>query len=271
MRKNSFTLQKRFRAKKIAIVLIVCVGTVALFHKNVVHNCVSTNVRLGLNYIGVYFDSSLNWCFNFFDHVHWLFSDDFNCVLTNLKNANAQLQYEIKELRHLKEENEQLRNLLNIEKREDKHVITAKVLTLFANDFSRSCLVNAGTEKGVSLDDTVYNENGLIGRVIEVGDIWCRVLLITDAGANIPVKIGERNANAIVGGNNGDCLRIAIVHEDIALKQGQKVVTSGYGNVFDDNIEVGEVIEKNGALVVKPYVDFSSIRYVNILEKNASD
>lgn len=271
MRKSSFTLQKRFRAKKIAIVLIACIGTIGLFHKDAVDTCFSNKIRVCINHIEVYFASSLDWCSNFLNDVRWLFSNEFSRKLVNLKNDNAQLQYKINELRHLKEENEQLRKLLNIEASATKSVVTAKVLTLFANDFSRSCLVNAGADKQVSLNDTVYNNDGLIGRVIEVGNVWSRVLLITDAGANIPVKIGNRSVNAIVSGNNGRYLRVAIVHEDITLEPGQKVVTSGYGNVFDDNIAVGKVVEQNGSLVVVPYVDFSSIKYVNIVKKHAND
>ena len=271
MKNKHFTLQKRFKTRNIVWTFLFCVGLVAFFHTAIISDSVISNVQQVANQLLTYSDVLSETTSRFGERVNALFSDDMNNALIRLQEENAQLRHENAVLRHLETENLDLKKLLDVKEENKLSVTTAKVITIFANDFSRSCLINAGKNKNIFVDDIVFNSEGLIGRVIESSEMWSKVLLITDVGANVPVKIGEKNVNAIVSGDNGDKLKIAIVHEDIPLESKQSVVTSGYGGVFDENIKVGEVVEEGDKFFVKPYVDFNRLKYVNVLRKHAAD
>lgn len=271
MKNKHFTLQKRFRTRNIVGAFLFCVGLIVLFHTKLISNSVLSEIRASASQVLAYLDVVSEVGSRFWIRVGSLFSGEINDTLISIQEENAQLRYENSALRHLETENTNLKKLLDIKEESKLNVATAKVITIFADDFSRSCLINAGKNKNISVDDIVFNSEGLIGRVIETGDMWSKVLLITDVGANVPVKIGEKNVNAIASGDNGDKLKIAIVHEDISLEVKQSVVTSGYGGVFDEDIKVGEIVEEGDKFFVRPCVDFNSLKYVNVLRKHAVD
>ncbi len=269
MKKKSFTLQKRVKIKEIFFALAFFVAVIFALHTELLEHNVIKHAQLLMYRIDVYISSFVDDCSNFCERVAFLFSDDVNNVLLNIREENQRLQSEISSLKSLEEENAELRKLLDITENNKRSVVTAKVVTIFANDFSRNCLINAGENKKVSVDDIVFNAEGLVGRIIEVGKNWSKVLLITDSGANIPVKIGE--VNAIISGDNSDKLTVAIVHEDVQLEANQPVVTSGYGEVFEEGMKVGTLIKENDKFFVRPFVNFNTLKYLNILRKHAVD
>jgi rod shape-determining protein MreC len=192
---------------------------------------------------------------------------DVNRVIYDLRIENVRIKNEIENLNHLKRENEKLRKLLSIKETPICDIIAAKIVTIFSNDYVRSCVLNVGSRDGVVIDAVLRNDDGLIGRISEVHEKWSRALFITDTNSNIPVKIGNEHVNAIVSGDNSDVLHISMKHDDIAIKDGDIVETSGFGNVFRDKIPVGKVVEKNGNFSVIPFVNFNSLEFVGILKK----
>jgi rod shape-determining protein MreC len=145
-------------------------------------------------------------------------------------------------------------------------IVVAKIISFFSNDYLKAFIINVGTDHGVAVDDVVRNQSGLVGRIVEVAATWSQAILITDSNSNIPVKIGEKQINAILGGDNSNLLRMIMVHEDIAIQNGDAVVTSGFGHIFLDQIPVGTIVEKNKKIFIKPTVDFNSIKYVAVLK-----
>lgn len=186
-------------------------------------------------------------------------------VLFDLRRENIKLQQMVENLRRLEVENENLRKLLRMKQTECDSVIVARVVTVFSNSFARSSVLNVGASDGIALDSIVRDENGLVGRVIEVSDSWCRVLLITDVNSNIPVRIGE--ANAIAGGDNSNELQISTVREDVQISDGDVVETSGYGEVFMEKIPVGRVKKNGDMLSIVPFVNFNRLKYVSVIQK----
>ena len=139
-------------------------------------------------------------------------------------------------------------------------IIFAKIINIYNNDFVRSALINVGKNQNVQLDNFAYNEQGLIGRVIEVSDDWSKVLFIVDTNSNIPAKIS--GMNAILSGDNSNLLRVNLLNEKI--KEGAVAESSSYGRVFQENIMIGKVIKKNGEFFVKPAVNFNDLKYLCI-------
>jgi rod shape-determining protein MreC len=186
-------------------------------------------------------------------------------VLISLRGENIRLQEEVENLKRLESENEKLRELLALKEKQNFSVVVAEVVSMFSNDFVQSCVVNVGKADGVSLNDAVKNSEGLAGRIIEVNDSWSKVLLVTDVNSSIPVKIGERQINAIATGDNSGMLFVSAVQEDAPITEGDDVKTSGYG--INEDIPVGKIVGNSKKPAIKPWVDFNSLKYVMVIKK----
>ena len=97
------------------------------------------------------------------------------------------------------------------------------------------------------------DNNGLIGRVAEVGYRSSRILLVTDLNSRIPVLVGESRERAILTGDNSDL-----------------VVTSGHGGAFPAGLPVGKVIvtgeEGSAELRVQPFLAPDRLEFVRLMD-----
>ncbi|GHT91308.1 cell shape-determining protein MreC [Alphaproteobacteria bacterium] len=230
-------------------------------------------------------------------------------IISDLKKENLTFKNKLEQLSNLKTENDELRKMLSMKERVNCNVSIARVLRSFSNDYIRSFVLDLGEADGISLEDVVISNDGLIGRIVEVDKNWSKVMLITDTNSNIPVAVRAASVtldpitlaeaastlptvlaypavgseaengssvtlatvertNAIAAGDNTNTLKIVRVYEDVSIKNGDIVETSGYGGVFNDKIAVGKIVEENGVYCVVPFADFCATEYVGVLKKN---
>jgi rod shape-determining protein MreC len=108
---------------------------------------------------------------------------------------------------------------------------------------------------------------GLIGRVVEVGDWSSRVWLISDLNSRIPVTLTETGDRAILAGDNSPQPKLLFLARDAAAQGGAHVVTSGHGGVFPPNLPIGRLRETSrGAYAVVPTADLGRITYVRLVD-----
>jgi rod shape-determining protein MreC len=193
-------------------------------------------------------------------------------VVSDLQKENLKLMDELERLRQLKTENNSLRQLLSLpEKNNEDKLIMAKVIKFFSNDYMCSFILDSGESAGVSVDDVVINENGLIGRIIEAHADWSKVLLIIDTNSSVPVKIGARRIDAIASGDNSKTLKLSMIRDDDLPENGDLVETSGYGNGFRDKIHLGKIDGQGENLRIVPSVNFNFVEYVGVLTKKQEE
>jgi rod shape-determining protein MreC len=262
-RSDSFILFKRLKKRKVvSAVLFYCV-LIAIFHTETGSNF-SDKSRFFLSSI----KASISKCSDiaervFYNLFYFLSSHDVENKLFNLNCSNELLREEIENLKHLQNENEELKKLLLLKKSEPFSVKTARIIDIFSNDFTQSIVLNIGKSDGVSPGDIVKNSDGLIGRITEAYDTHSNVLLITDMNSCIPVKIGKTPVNAIMVGGNSNKLFISTVHEDIPINDGDEVRTSGYG--IREDIYIGKILKNGQKNTVKSNINFNSLKYAVVL------
>lgn len=196
----------------------------------------------------------------YFSNLKGNFSQDVGNKIFNLQCENMKLKLKAARVDSVVSENERLKTLLKIKQSSKDEIVFARVVNIYNNDFVRSALIDAGRNQNVQLDDFAYNEQGLIGRVIEVSDNWSKVLFIIDANSNIPAKIS--GFNAILSGNNSGTLKVNLLNGEV--KEGDIAESSSYGRVFQEKIIIGRVIKKKGEIFVRPSVNFSNLKYICI-------
>lgn len=138
-----------------------------------------------------------------------------------------------------------------------------------SNDaFSKSMLVNAGAEDGVRRGMAVIDENGLLGRIVEVGVRASRVLLLTDVQSGVPVFVEETGLEGILKGRTGarPVIDFAAATVAVVFKPGQRVITSGAGGALPRGLVVGRIIgDAKGQAVVDLNAKYASARLVRVI------
>lgn len=131
------------------------------------------------------------------------------------------------------------------------HSIAAQLVLDSGGPFTRTLVANAGSDHGVRVGYIAVNENGLIGRVVSVGHRSARVLMMDDYNSRIPVMGEASRVRAVLAGqaNSPPDLythpfemqspRLDFIVGAQALREGERIITSGDGGVFPRGIPVG--------------------------------
>jgi rod shape-determining protein MreC len=185
-----------------------------------------------------------------------------------LREQNARLLEWQSVARQLALENAALRQVLHVEA-EDEHptAVTARVVADSGGPFVQTVIVNAGSERGVVAGMAAMNEQGLVGRVIEVGRRSARILLLTDFNSRVPVMVEPSRDQAILAGDNSREPSLVFLPINPRLSVGDRVVTSGRGGVLPPGLAVGVVRAiDEGEVAVAPLVDWNRLSHLRLLE-----
>ena len=184
-----------------------------------------------------------------------------------LESDNARLRKWQAVAEQLGYENEVFRRLLKVVPDQRARFVTARVIADSGGPFIHMVLVNAGASHGARRGQAVVNHDGLVGRVLEVGEHTARVLLLTDLNSRIPVVLEESRDRTILRGDNSPHPYLAFLATDARVKPGDRIVTSGEGGMFPPALDVGIVssVDKDRA-TVQPFVVFERLDHVTILD-----
>lgn len=184
-----------------------------------------------------------------------------------LESDNARLRKWQAVAEQLGHENDVFRRLLKVVPDQRARFVTARVIADSGGPFIHMVLVNAGASHGARRGQAVVNHDGLVGRVLEVGDHTARILLLTDLNSRIPVVLEESRDRTILRGDNSPHPYLAFLATDARVKPGDRIVTSGEGGMFPPALDVGIVssVDKDRA-TVQPFVVFERLDHVTILD-----
>ena len=198
----------------------------------------------------------------------------FAVVKTNekLRMENARLLAWRDEALYLRDENQQLKTLLDMSADLEVNPVAGRVLADTRSPYARTVLVDVGRDKGIEEGQAVLSQEGLAGRVLEVAASSARVLLLTDHNARIPVKLLNSGLLAIVRGGNARKLELILVDgKKPTATEGELVVTSGVGGVFAAGIPVAKVVSVEDEIIkVQPLTNFAKLDKVVIHKRPTS-
>jgi len=188
-----------------------------------------------------------------------------------LREENARLLQWQEVAHRLMNENAELRSLAKLAPEKPLFQVSGQVIADAGGAFARTVLINVGRGEGVARGQAAMTGEGLIGRVVEVGERAARVLLLTDLNSRIPVAIEESGEHAVLAGDNSEQPKLLYVSSKSALKVGARIVTQGSGGVFPPGLPVGVIASTpapSGEEVarVEPYTALSRLDYVRIVD-----
>lgn len=191
----------------------------------------------------------------------------------DLYSQNRELRREIQRLRawrgtarQLEEENAQLRALNNVRLAPHATFVTGDVIADSGGPFLQSALVNVGARDGVVDGSAAVDGNGLVGRVVGVGQHATRLLLLTDFSSRVPVLVQPSGRRAILAGDATSAPVLEFLESPDQVNPGDPVRTSGDGGVFPPDLPVGRLIAlPGGTWRVALSADYARLEFVRLL------
>jgi rod shape-determining protein MreC len=194
-----------------------------------------------------------------------------------LEAQNANLLLENVRLREIEVEAALLRDLLNFAQAnpsfdlQGAHVVGREIARDPTN-LQRYITLDVGREAGIARNMPVVTDQGLVGRIREVGNGWSRVLLIIDRSSSVNALTQSTRASGLVEGQVDDSLVMRSISQSDIVSVGDTVFTSGLGGNFPRQILIGQIIEVDRkdyelyqTAVVQPTVDFDHLEVVLVI------
>lgn len=172
------------------------------------------------------------------------------------KSQNDELSAELAEMRKhtmdyesLKQENDQLREMLGLKERSEDFVFSepCAVTMKNANDIYGGFTINKGSNSGISEGDPVITAVGLVGRVTSIAENSARVTTVLSPRVNVGVYTMRSKTTGVLENTldyaqKGLCLMSNIL-KDADIREGDIIFTSGTSGLFPDDVQVGTVKE----------------------------
>ena len=129
--------------------------------------------------------------------------------------------------------------------------IAAQLVLDSGGPFMRTLVANAGELHGVKVGYIAVNENGLVGRVVSVGQHSSRVLMLDDYNSRIPVMGEASRVRAVLAGQATRRPELSLYPYQLqaprmdfivgaqSLREGERIITSGDGGLYPRGIQVG--------------------------------
>lgn len=202
-----------------------------------------------------------------------------------LKKQVEQIDLNKAQILELQTEIKKYQDLLNINNTLMKSdYLNVSVIDRNVGYWYNNITVDKGTNSGVKVGMAVINNYGLVGKVIKTSNFNSVIkLLTTDEIENkisVKIKLDNKDVYGLLVGYNQvkNTFTVEGIDQNVDLKVGSTVMTTGLGGVFPSGVLVGyvkSVTSDNFGLAkiveVTSLVDFDDLSYLTILKRSAND
>ena len=96
------------------------------------------------------------------------------------------------------------------------------------------------------------------------------MLLVTDLNSRVPVRLERTGDLAIAEGQNEPFLLLRFLPEEVTVRVGDRLLTSGHGGAFPPDLPVARVSDVSGDLIrLEPLGILGKLDYVRVLDYRA--
>jgi len=194
-----------------------------------------------------------------------------------LRTRQLRAAPELLQLEALKEENNQLRRLLEAQERLPGKSLFAEILYAGRDPFSRKVVIDKGSQGGIQAGQPVIDDVGVIGQVTRVYLLMSEVTLLSDKDQAIPLQVQRNGLRAVAyGGAEGGMLDLRFMAANADIRNGDTLVTSGIDGTYPPGLPVATVarIERDAAyafakIALAPTAGIDRYRQVLVLSAEA--
>lgn len=167
---------------------------------------------------------------------------------TELKQRQMELTLLANQSELLRVENQNLRELLNLQKEVAYKTIPVEILYNPSNPISQRVVIDRGTDDGLKLGNPIASDSGILGQVVRVYAGSAEVSLLEDRDFAVPVQVARNGLRAAVfGTGRGNLLELRYLPVASDLEVGDVLLTSGIDGTYPPGFAVAMItrIERN--------------------------
>lgn len=274
----NFDQKDKSKKKKIIFVIIVTILVIifaSLFYRNSSNKIVSSISSIISKPIDVVYEATSN----FFSGISSYFANNkkINEEKENLEKEKQELEYKLLESQKILEENESLKQMLEINKKfQHFEIKLGKIVYREHDNWTQTFKIDIGSDDGVMINQAVVHEEGLVGYISKVEASSATVTTILDPLSSVSVNISTINEPAILQGDlnlkSNNKLKLNFIPIEAEISISDMLYTSGLGSTYPNAIPVGKITEvvndkndTNRYAIVEPNVNIRTISEVGII------
>jgi len=175
-------------------------------------------------------------------------------------------------MQELIKENLRLEELLKFKRKLVYPSIAATVIGRDPTLWNSTMIINRGEDQGIREGMPVVNAWGVVGKIVEVGNQYSKVMLLTDPQFSIAALVQRPRESGVVAGTLQGMCRLRYINENAKIEVGDKVITSPLSSHFPDGLMIGEITavrespnEPYPECTIKPSVSISQLEEVLVI------
>lgn len=181
----------------------------------------------------------------------------------------------------LRNENDRLKEQLGFTANLSYDRISARIVAKDPENIYASLVINKGSEAGIHKNMPVVafqnGQEGLVGRVIEVGRGSSIVVPLYDSSSYIAARLATNRYEGLITGRGVADEPLIMKYVNKRAKDeaqfGDLVVTSGYESIYPPDVAIGRIkkfktldYETSLEVDIEPVLDFSRLEYVFVIK-----
>ncbi|MBN2010317.1 rod shape-determining protein MreC [candidate division KSB1 bacterium] len=189
-----------------------------------------------------------------------------------LREQNTRLALENSRMRAAVLENERLRKLIDFKTDYPSKLIAARIIGGSTTGVINYILLESGENDGIRRDMPIVLPDGLVGKIIRVSPTHSMGHMLFDQNFRVSAKVQRSSIKGIISWQGGQTCILNEVPNRSDVKPGDRVVTSGYSQIFPEGIYIGTVEKAENTkrslsmiITVRPEIDFDRLEEVLII------
>ena len=174
-----------------------------------------------------------------------------------LKRQNRAMLQRMVEAKAIFQENAQLKASLQLRQHARDTIAVGRIVGSSFNSPRRFAILSAGASDGVRAGMPVRSADGLVGRIIDVGQLASRVLLVSDRTSIVPARLLRTGIPIIAQGRGDGTVEVRPLEVGRnPFRPGDLVISSGTGGLYPPLVPVARVIKlKDDGAIALPLAD----------------
>jgi rod shape-determining protein MreC len=184
-----------------------------------------------------------------------------------LRAELTEARRQLVEARIVAAENQRLGRLLRVNRNGGPPLVSARIVGSSLTGNRRFATLNAGSADGVRAGMPVRGADGLVGRVAETGAHAARIVLLSDGGSAVPLRVVRTGEPTLGQGRGNGTLDVrSTIPGRAQMRRGDLLVTSGVGGVYPPGIPAAVVASVSGEIAIaRPLAEPARLDFATVL------
>lgn len=183
------------------------------------------------------------------------------------KLTNARILELENRLSELKQQNEQLKEIIDYrDRQQEPKAIAAPVIGRSADRWWEQITLGKGSQDGIEPGFFVTGVGGVVGRVTQTTTHTSKILLISDIRSRIGVVDSRSRHLGVIKGKSGQTAVISFFEKVVDVTPGDPIATSPLSSLYPPGLPIGRVKKIDLQKVPAPEAEIELSAPLNLLE-----